>query len=127
MEILLVCNLGMSSGILGNKIEAECEKRGIEAKVYAKPMNEIDDDLNKMELSPDPELESLCKRLEGYQPGSEITDLSVIEDLLKESRYFGLDVTKYASLADKVKAYYKKMMSGKGAVREALREAVANV
>ena len=50
MEILLVCNLGMSSGILGNKIEAECEKRGIEAKVYAKPMNEIDDDLNKVDV-----------------------------------------------------------------------------
>jgi len=35
----------MSSGILGNKIEAECKKRGIEATVNAVPMNLIDDHL----------------------------------------------------------------------------------
>jgi len=50
MNILLVCNLGMSSGILGNKIVAECEKRGIEAKVWAKPMNQIDDDLENCDV-----------------------------------------------------------------------------
>lgn len=50
MKILLVCNLGMSSGILGNKLEAECAKRGIDAEVWAKPMNEIDDDLNKADV-----------------------------------------------------------------------------
>ncbi len=50
MKILLVCNLGMSSGILGKKLEDECASRGIEARVWAKPMNEIDDDLKEADV-----------------------------------------------------------------------------
>ncbi len=50
MNILLVCNLGMSSGLLGNKIEAECKKRGVEATVNAVPMNQIDDHLANVDV-----------------------------------------------------------------------------
>ncbi|MBR6849715.1 MAG: mannitol dehydrogenase family protein [Lachnospiraceae bacterium] len=107
--------------------EAELEQVPFVLAAWLRYLSGYDDNLEQMELSPDPELESLSKRLEVYKPGTEISDLSVIEDLLKETRYFGLDVTKYAALTDKVKAYYKKMMSGKGAVREALREAVKSV
>ena len=109
------------------KREGELEQVPFVLAAWLRYLSGYDDNLEQMELSPDPELESLSKRLEVYKPGTEISDLSVIEDLLKETRYFGLDVTKYAALTDKVKAYYKKMMSGKGAVREALREAVKSV
>ena len=69
MNILLVCNLGMSSGILGNKLEAECEKRGIEAKVYAKPMNEIDDDIDKVDvILISPQVRFIAKDLRNKAP-----------------------------------------------------------
>ncbi|MCR5128835.1 MAG: mannitol dehydrogenase family protein [Lachnospiraceae bacterium] len=107
--------------------EGELELVPFVLAAWMRYLSGFDDDLNKMELSPDPELESLCKRLEGYQPGSEIADLSAIDALLAEDRYFGLDVTKYDALCTKVKTYYKQMMSGKGAVRAALKEAVKAV
>ncbi len=109
------------------KREGELEQVPFVLAAWLRYLSGVDDNLEQMELSPDPELESLSKRLEGYKPGTEITDMSVIDELLTESRYFGLDVTKYDALSAKVKAYYKKMMSGKGAVRAALKEAVAGV
>lgn len=43
MNILLVCNAGMSTGIMRLKLEQEAEKRGIDAKVNAIPMVELED------------------------------------------------------------------------------------
>lgn len=86
-----------------------------------------DDELEKMELSPDPDLSKLCERLAGNVPGSGDIDLAPVRALLKESVYFGMDVTEHEALAKKVEAYYLHMMKGKGAVREALKDAVKNV
>ncbi|MFQ9514445.1 MAG: PTS sugar transporter subunit IIB [Eubacterium sp.] len=43
MNILLVCNAGMSTGIMKMKLEQEAKNRGIDAKVNAVPMVEIGD------------------------------------------------------------------------------------
>lgn len=43
MNILLVCNAGMSTGIMKLKLEEEAKKRGMEACVEAVPMVEIED------------------------------------------------------------------------------------
>ncbi len=43
MNILLVCNAGMSTGIMRVRLEEEAKKREIEAEVKAIPMAELDD------------------------------------------------------------------------------------
>jgi len=47
IKILLVCNAGMSTSILVQKMDAECKARGIEAHIEAKPilvaMKEVDE------------------------------------------------------------------------------------
>ncbi|MBS7009445.1 PTS sugar transporter subunit IIB [Anaerostipes sp.] len=43
MNILLVCNAGMSTGIMRLKLEEEAKKRGVDAKVNAIPMVELED------------------------------------------------------------------------------------
>lgn len=46
MKILLICNAGMSTGILQMKLEEETVKLNLDADVLAIPMSEIDDHLN---------------------------------------------------------------------------------
>ena len=43
MKIILICNIGMSSGLLGEKLKEAATKSGIEADVEAIPMNEIEE------------------------------------------------------------------------------------
>ncbi|MDF9824525.1 PTS system cellobiose-specific IIB component [Breznakia sp. PF5-3] len=43
MKILLICNAGMSTGILQMKLEEEAQKLHLDAEVLAIPMSEIDD------------------------------------------------------------------------------------
>lgn len=43
MKILLVCNAGMSTGIMRMKLEQEAANRSIDASVSAVPMVELED------------------------------------------------------------------------------------
>lgn len=43
MKIILICNLGMSSGLMGEKLKDSAAQSGIEAEVDAIPMNEIEE------------------------------------------------------------------------------------
>ena len=43
MKIILICNLGMSSGLLGEKLKEAATKSGFEADLEAIPMNEIEE------------------------------------------------------------------------------------
>jgi len=104
--------------------EEELELVPFVLAAWLRYLSGYDDDLKPMELSPDPELEKLRKRLEGNVPGSGTTDLKPVEELLKESVYFGMDLTEHEGLAGKVKQYYLSMMQGKGAVRKTLHDAV---
>ncbi len=42
MNILLVCNAGMSTGIMKMKLEQEAQKRNLDATIQAIPMAELD-------------------------------------------------------------------------------------
>lgn len=44
MKILLVCNLGMSSGLMGEKLKKAAKELGVDAEVNAVPMGEIEED-----------------------------------------------------------------------------------
>ncbi|EOZ5987574.1 PTS sugar transporter subunit IIB [Enterococcus faecium] len=45
MKILLICNAGMSTGIMQVKLKEEATKRGVDADVEAVPVSEIDEHL----------------------------------------------------------------------------------
>lgn len=47
MNIIMLCNLGMSTGILVKKLEEEAGKRGLEMTVHAYPMVELNDHLEE--------------------------------------------------------------------------------
>ncbi|MGG3854836.1 PTS sugar transporter subunit IIB [Caldifermentibacillus hisashii] len=49
-KILLVCNAGMSSSILINKIKQAAEGRNIEVKVEASSNNGINDEIGKWDV-----------------------------------------------------------------------------
>ena len=42
MNIVMLCNLGMSTGMMVKKLEQEAAKRNLEATVHAYPMVELD-------------------------------------------------------------------------------------
>ena len=43
MNIVMLCNLGMSTGMMVKKLEQEAAKRNLEATVHAYPMVELDE------------------------------------------------------------------------------------
>ena len=47
MNIIMLCNLGMSTGMMVKKLEEEAKNRGIEAEVHAYPMVELDEHLEE--------------------------------------------------------------------------------
>ena len=75
-------------------------------------LHATDDNGEAFELPEDPRIEELQLKLKDG-----------IDDILTDSTLFGADLTK-TPLYEKIKYYYEKMLSGKGAVREALHEAV---
>lgn len=50
MKILLVCNAGMSTGILQMKLEEEAKKHQIEAVVEAIPMGQLNEEISKADM-----------------------------------------------------------------------------
>ncbi|WP_040210396.1 PTS sugar transporter subunit IIB [Clostridium polynesiense] len=50
MNILLVCNAGMSTGIMKMRLEEEAQKRGIDATVSAVPLVEIDEHVGNADV-----------------------------------------------------------------------------
>lgn len=46
MKILLVCNAGMSTGIMQLKLEEQAKKVGVEASIEAMPVSEIEQNLD---------------------------------------------------------------------------------
>lgn len=50
LTIILLCNLGMSTGILEDKIKEAAEARGLPVKVLAVPYDRADDILNTADI-----------------------------------------------------------------------------
>lgn len=47
MNIIMLCNLGMSTGMMVKKLEEEAKNRGLKAEVHAYPMVELGDHLEE--------------------------------------------------------------------------------
>lgn len=82
----------------------------------------IDDSGESFELSPDPMIPELTKTVRPEWFGGK-ADTEAVRRLLTNSTLFGTDLVK-AGLSDKIEAYLEKMLSGKGAVRSTLTEAL---
>ena len=50
MNILLICNAGMSTGLMRLRLEDELKRRGIEGSVNAVPLVELDDYIESAEV-----------------------------------------------------------------------------
>jgi len=86
----------------------------------------IDDNGAEFECSPDPMLAGIQDSLKGLEFGSTLDAeevRKVLLPILKNETIFATDLEK-AGLSDKVIAYFIKLMSGKGAVRSTLHEAL---
>ncbi len=87
----------------------------------------VDDEGKAFELSPDPMIETLKPALAELKFGA-LADTAKVREvlmpLLKDPVIFGTDLEK-AGLADRVIAYYEKLMKGPGAVRATLHDAVS--
>lgn len=80
-----------------------------------------DDQMNDMPLSPDPRLDELTEMLSSVTPGApETLDRAVLGDILSDETIFGMSL-KGTVLEDKIAEYLGKMLSGKDAVRSALK------
>jgi fructuronate reductase len=84
----------------------------------------VDDNLEKFELSSDPMLSELQKKLEGIKVGDVSTYQGQLKDVLSNEILFGLDLEK-AGLADKVEGMFLELIAGKNAVRDTLKKYLA--
>ena len=83
----------------------------------------VDDKGNAFEVSADPLKDDLQAKLAGIEVGKPETFTNQLDDILSNASIFGTDLTKTV-LADKIKAYFKAEITGPGAVRKTLHEAV---
>ncbi len=81
----------------------------------------MDDTLRPIRISPDPLLPRLQAQLAGIVPGKPETLGSQADALLADPEIFGVDLVE-AGLAGKVKAFFREMLSGPGAVRAVLQK-----
>ncbi len=83
----------------------------------------VDDELAPMPVSDDPLREELQARLSGVVVGKQETYSGQLRDILSTASVFGLDL-KVTPLADKIENYFISELSGPGAVRRTLHDAL---
>ena len=81
----------------------------------------IDDSGKAMEVSSDPQLEDLQKKLEGIVYNDVNSYNGQIRDILSNENIFALDLVK-AGMADKIEGMFKEMLAGEGSVRKTLHK-----
>ena len=80
----------------------------------------VDDNGNEFELSPDPLLNAVRPYVASFKLGEDAGDAeSVLRPILENAQIFGVDLYK-VGLAGRVCGYFKELVKGPGAVREAL-------
>lgn len=84
----------------------------------------IDDAGNKMELSPDPLLDTLTKYVSEIKLGDTESVKDSLKPILINEEIFGVNLYE-AGLGEKIEAYFIEMISKTGAVRETLEKYLA--
>ncbi|MBO4291273.1 MAG: mannitol dehydrogenase family protein [Lachnospiraceae bacterium] len=81
----------------------------------------VDDNGNPFTLSPDPLLDTVTPYVAGFRLSSEPKDLSMLDELLKNDKIFGVDLLSIG-MADQVKTYFCELSAGTGAVERTLKK-----
>lgn len=81
----------------------------------------VDDNGNAFAPSTDPMLEEMQRKLAGVVVGKPETAEGKLKDILSKETLFGADLYQ-VGLGEKIEARFQSMLTGKGAVRKALRE-----
>ncbi|MBP5222576.1 MAG: mannitol dehydrogenase family protein, partial [Lachnospiraceae bacterium] len=81
----------------------------------------VDDNGNPFTLSPDPLLDTVTPYVAGFRLSSEPKDLSILDELLKNDKIFGVDLLSIG-MADQVKNYFCELSAGTGAVERTLKK-----
>lgn len=85
----------------------------------------MDDELNQIELSPDPLLEAVKPFVAKIKIGSKRAEFEGdIKKLLQNEKIFGYNLAD-SQLYDKVLTNFEKMLAGKGAIRKTISEVIA--
>lgn len=84
----------------------------------------VDDNGRRFQLSPDPMLTELTKKLEGIEIGDIASYNDNLKPILSNSNIFGSDLYK-AGIGEKIEAMFLELIEGKGAVRKTLKKYMA--
>ncbi|MBR2571363.1 MAG: mannitol dehydrogenase family protein [Clostridia bacterium] len=88
---------------------------------YLRYLMGLDDDLRAFEPSPDPQLETLREKLNDARFGADYSQRGIIQPLMRDESLWGVDLSK-TGLDESVGHWFDRMLEGRGAVREALKD-----
>jgi fructuronate reductase len=119
----------------GETIKLYCEREDLDPKTlkyiplviagWCRYLMGIDDTGNKMELSPDPLLDTLKAYVSEIKLGSKESDKDNLKPILTNEEIFGVNLYE-VGLGEKIEAYFEEMISGIGAVRATLEKYLIN-
>lgn len=82
-EIMLVCNAGMSTSMLVSKMQKSAEAKGIEAKIWAVSLSEVEDNIKKNNIDlilVGPQVKFVVKKFKDkYEPEIKVTDIAMTD------------------------------------------------
>lgn len=82
-EIMLVCNAGMSTSMLVTKMQKAAEAKGVEAKIWAVSLSEVEDNIKKNNIDlilVGPQVKFVVKKFkEKYEPEIKVSDIAMID------------------------------------------------
>lgn len=115
----------------GETIKSYCERTELDSKNlkyiplviagWCRYLMGTDDEGNKMELSPDPLLDTLKSYVSEIKLGNKESVGDSLKLILSNEEIFGLDLYK-VGLGEKIENYFNEMISGTGAVRLTLEK-----
>ena len=81
--IMLVCNAGMSTSLLVTKMQKAAEEKGVEAKIFAIPVSEVDDTMasEKVDvLLVGPQVRFVLNEYkEKFEPETKVADINMMD------------------------------------------------
>ncbi len=117
----------------GETIKAYLSRYGTAKKLNAIPLViagwlryllAVDDEGNKIELSPDPMIPELRKQLQSIEFGNPKTFFGQLKSILSNKNIFGVNLYE-AGVGNKIENMFRDMLASQGAVRAVLKKYLA--
>lgn len=82
-EIMLVCNAGMSTSMLVTKMKKAAEAQGVDAKIWAVSLSEVDENIKSNDLDVilvGPQVKFVVNKFKAaYEPEIKVADIPMID------------------------------------------------